>query len=100
MRDRFKIPVPDETLPKAPFVQLNNAQKAYLADRRKALGGAFPARYWRDAPKLQIPGLEAFDKELKGTGDREISTTMAFVRILHDAPARQEHRQAGGADRP
>ena len=82
MRDRFQIPVPDESLPKAPFVQLNNAQKAYLADRRKALGGAFPARYWRDTPKLQIPGLEAFEKELKGTGEREISTTMAFVRIL------------------
>ncbi|MCA8880649.1 MAG: pyruvate dehydrogenase (acetyl-transferring), homodimeric type [Rhodobacteraceae bacterium] len=82
MRDRFKIPVDDETLPKAPFVQLNNAQKAYLADRRKALGGAFPARHWRETPKLQIPGLDAFDKELKGTGDREISTTMAFVRIL------------------
>ena len=82
MRDRFHIPVTDEALPKAPFVQLNNAQKAYLADRRKALGGAFPARHWRDTPKLQIPGLEAFEKELKGTGEREISTTMAFVRIL------------------
>ena len=82
MRDRFQIPVPDESLPKAPFVQLNNAQKAYLADRRKALGGAFPARHWRDAPKLQIPALETFEKELKGTGEREISTTMAFVRIL------------------
>ncbi len=82
MRDRFHIPVTDEALAKAPFVQLNNAQKAYLADRRKALGGAFPARHWRDAPKLQIPGLDAFDKELKGTGEREISTTMAFVRIL------------------
>ncbi|MGS4944097.1 pyruvate dehydrogenase (acetyl-transferring), homodimeric type [Meridianimarinicoccus sp. RP-17] len=82
MRDRFKIPVSDEDLPKAPFVQLNNAQKAYLADRRKALGGAFPVRHWRDVPKLEIPGLDKFDKELKSTGDREISTTMAFVRIL------------------
>jgi pyruvate dehydrogenase E1 component len=82
MRDRFRIPVSDEDLPKAPFVKLNNAQKSYLADRRKALGGEFPKRHWRDAPKLEVPGLEAFDKELKGTGDREISTTMAFVRIL------------------
>ena len=63
-------------------MQLNNAQKAYLADRRKALGGVFPKRHWRDAPKLEIPELSKFDKELKGTGEREISTTMAFVRIL------------------
>ncbi|PWR03635.1 pyruvate dehydrogenase (acetyl-transferring), homodimeric type [Meridianimarinicoccus roseus] len=82
MRDRFKIPVSDEDLPKAPFVQLNNAQKAYLADRRKALGGAFPVRHWRDTPKLEIPALDKFEKELKSSGDREISTTMAFVRIL------------------
>ena len=82
MRDRFKIPVSDEDLPKAPFVQLNNAQKAYLNDRRKALGGSFPVRHWRDAPKLEIPPLSTFDKELKSSGDREISTTMAFVRIL------------------
>ena len=80
-RDRFKIPVSDEDLPKAPFVQLNNAQKAYLADRRKALGGEFPKRF-HDAPKLEIPALEKFEAQLKGTGDREISTTMAFVRIL------------------
>lgn len=82
MRDRFKIPVSDEDLPSAPFVHLNNAQKAYLADRRQALGGAFPVRHWRDAPKLEIPGLDKFDAQLKSTGDREISTTMAFVRIL------------------
>ncbi|SFM42424.1 pyruvate dehydrogenase (acetyl-transferring), homodimeric type [Shimia aestuarii] len=80
-RDRFKIPVSDEDLPKAPFVQLNNAQKAYLADRRKALGGEFPKRF-SDAPKLDIPALEKFATQLKGTGEREISTTMAFVRIL------------------
>ena len=61
---------------------LNNAQKAYLADRRRALGGAFPKRNWRDAPKLEIPPLSTFEAQLKGTGDREISTTMAYVRIL------------------
>ncbi|AUH35583.1 pyruvate dehydrogenase (acetyl-transferring), homodimeric type [Paracoccus tegillarcae] len=80
-RDRFKIPVSDEDLPKAPFVALNNAQKAYLADRRKALGGAFPQRV-STSPKLEIPPLEAFKAQLQNTGEREISTTMAFVRIL------------------
>jgi len=81
-RDRFQIPVSDEDLPNAPFVTLNNAQKSYLADRRKALGGEFPKRDWRSAPKLAVPDLTAFSGQLKGTGEREISTTMAFVRIL------------------
>ncbi|MDE9452014.1 pyruvate dehydrogenase (acetyl-transferring), homodimeric type [Aliiroseovarius sp. Z3] len=81
-RDRFDIPVSDEDLPNAPFVKLNNAQKSYLLDQRKKLGGAFPKRDWRDTPKLDIPGLDKFEAQLKGTGEREISTTMAFVRIL------------------
>ncbi len=81
-RDRFEIPVSDEDLPKAPFVTLNNAQKAYMADRRSALGGAFPERHWKGTPKLEIPGLDAFKQQTDGTGEREISTTMAFVRIL------------------
>lgn len=82
MRDRFRIPVTDEELEKdIPFVSLNNAQKAYLADRRKDLGGAFPVRN-TEAPKLEIPKLDAFKGQLESTGDREISTTMAFVRIL------------------
>ncbi|MFW2544128.1 pyruvate dehydrogenase (acetyl-transferring), homodimeric type [Primorskyibacter sp. 2E107] len=82
MRDRFKIPVTDEELEKdIPFVTLNNAQKAYMAERRKELGGTFPKRETQ-SPKLEIPGLDAFKKELQSTGEREISTTMAFVRIL------------------
>ena len=82
MRDRFKIPVSDEDLEKdVPFVGLNNAQKAYLADRRKDLGGAFPARF-TGSPALEIPNLDKFKSQLESTGDREISTTMAFVRIL------------------
>ncbi|SPF77507.1 pyruvate dehydrogenase (acetyl-transferring), homodimeric type [Pseudoprimorskyibacter insulae] len=82
MRDRFKIPVTDEELEKdLPFVSLNNAQKAYLADRRKDLGGSFPQRF-TGAPSLEIPALERFKGQLESTGDREISTTMAFVRIL------------------
>ncbi|ASP19984.1 pyruvate dehydrogenase (acetyl-transferring), homodimeric type [Antarctobacter heliothermus] len=82
MRDRFKIPVTDEELDKdIPFVSLNNAQKAYMAERRKELGGSFPKRE-TESPKLEIPGLDKFKGQLESTGDREISTTMAFVRIL------------------
>jgi pyruvate dehydrogenase E1 component len=82
MRDRFKIPVTDEELEKdIPFVTLNNAQKAYMAERRKELGGAFPKRE-TESPKLEIPPLSTFKKELQSSGEREFSTTMAFVRIL------------------
>lgn len=80
-RDRFDIPVDEKDLPNAPFVALNNAQKAYLTDRRTALGGAFPKRQV-SSEKLGIPALSKFEGQLKGTGEREISTTMAFVRIL------------------
>ena len=80
-RDRFKIDLSDEDAKKAPFISLNNAQKAYLADRRKDLGGPFPARF-TDSPSLEIPKLDAFERELKDSGDRQFSTTMSFVRVL------------------
>jgi pyruvate dehydrogenase E1 component len=53
----------------------------YLQGRRKVLGGYLPVRK-PSAPRLVVPPLEAFRSLLDGTGDREISTTMAFVRIL------------------
>ena len=81
-RDRFKIPIPDDQVAGAPLLSLSNEQRDYLAQRREALGGDFPVRKWKDAPKLDIPDLDAFSGQTKGTGDREISTTMAFVRIL------------------
>ncbi len=81
MRDRFRIPIDDKDLEKVPFVTLNNAQKSYLTERRKELGGEFPKRT-SDAPKLEIPALDKFKKELQSSGDREFSSTMAFVRIL------------------
>ncbi len=82
-RDRFQIPIPDDKVADAPFLELTHDQKQYLEARRAALGGEFPVRRWRDAPKLEIPPLDAFKAQLKGTGEREISTTMAFVRILN-----------------
>ena len=53
----------------------------YMRARRAALGGPLPARRTRSA-SLEVPELSAFDNVLKGSGEREISTTMAFVRIL------------------
>jgi pyruvate dehydrogenase E1 component len=83
-RDRFQIPVSDEELHKVPFLKLppGSAEAKYLADRRAALGGPLPARRQKSEP-LVIPPLSAFEALLKATAEgREISTTMAFVRIL------------------
>jgi pyruvate dehydrogenase E1 component len=81
-RDRFHIPVTDEQLPKLPFVrpEEGSQEAKYLRDRA-AVMGTIPARN-PVAETLQIPALDAFDAMLKGTDDREISTTMAFVRLL------------------
>ncbi len=81
-RDRFDIPVPPEEIDKAPYVSLSNEQKSYLLERREKLGGPFPIRDAR-APKLPVPELNAFEAVLKDTGERQISTTMAFVRIMN-----------------
>jgi pyruvate dehydrogenase E1 component len=82
-RDRFYIPVSDEEIAKLPFRQpaADSEEGRYLHERRKALGGYLPTRR-KQAPPLAVPPLEAFSAVLEGTGEREISTTMAFVRIL------------------
>ena len=82
-RDRFQIPVSDEQLKDVPFVRFadDSPEMKYLREHRTALGGYLPARRAKSEP-LEIPPLSAFGAQLKSTGDREISTTMAFVRIL------------------
>src|SRR5450631_3803689 len=82
-RDRFHIPISDADLTRLPFYKpADDAEEMrYLRERRIALGGYLPSRP-QHAPPLAIPALEAFGAMLEGTGDREISTTMAFVRIL------------------
>ena len=81
-RDRFNIPVTDEQLNKIPFVRPaeDSQEMKYLRERMAAMG-TVPLRKPSVQP-LQVPGLEAFDVLLKGTEGREISTTMAFVRLL------------------
>jgi pyruvate dehydrogenase E1 component len=82
-RDRFNIPVADADLDRLPFYKPaeDSEEAKYMRERRISLGGSLPART-RTAPPLAVPALEAFGAMLEGTGDREISTTMAFVRIL------------------
>ncbi len=81
-RDRFNIPVSDEQLSSLPFCRFEEGslEQNYLQERGRVMG-TIPVRK-PVAASLQIPGLEAFDGLLKGTDGREISTTMAFVRML------------------
>ncbi len=82
-RDRFNIPVSDEEITDFPFYRppQDSPEIQYLKERRKALGGYLPARR-TSAPPLEIRDIKIFDTLLKGTDGREISTTMAFVRLL------------------
>ena len=83
-RDRFSVPIPDDQLDKVPFYRPpeDSPEMKYLRSRTEAMGGSLPARK-RKATPLEIPALSAFETQLKGSDDREISTTMAFVRILN-----------------
>ncbi len=82
-RDRYRIPITDEQLDDPPFYrpEPNTAEMQYLHERREALGGYFPTRDPEVTP-LPIPDFEIFANQTEGTGEREISTTMSFVRML------------------
>ena len=81
-RNRFNIPVSDEQLSQLPFCRpAEDSQEMKYLRQRMAAMGTVPVRNVVAQP-LQIPELSAFDVLLKGTEGREISTTMAFVRIL------------------
>ncbi|HEU5449621.1 MAG TPA: pyruvate dehydrogenase (acetyl-transferring), homodimeric type, partial [Acidimicrobiia bacterium] len=84
-RDRFSLPIADEDLLEYPLIRLpeGGEEIKYLRERREALGGYLPVRRERSSTSLPVPELAAFQAQLAGTGDREISTTMAFVRILN-----------------
>jgi pyruvate dehydrogenase E1 component len=83
-RDRFSIDIPDDQLLQYPYLRPEDGspEAAYLEERRQALGGFVPSRR-RTSEALEVPELSAFGGQLAGTPGREISTTMAFVRILN-----------------
>jgi pyruvate dehydrogenase E1 component len=83
-RDRFSLPISDERLHEIPFLKFaeDSTEMKYLRERRATLGGSLPTRR-RKSAALEIPPLSAFEAQLKSTAGREISTTMAFVRILN-----------------
>ncbi len=82
-RDRFELPLSDEQVRAAEYYKppADSPEMRYLSECRAALGGEMPARR-RKSKALEIPELTLFQSQLDGTGDREISTTMAFVRVL------------------
>ncbi len=82
-RDRFNVPLSDEEAMTAPFYRFdeNSEEYIYLKKHRDSLGGSLPIRTNKSA-SLEIPDISVFQELMAGTGDREISTTMAFVRLL------------------
>ncbi len=82
-RDRFDLPLTDEQVENLSYYKpaADSPEMLYLAERREAMGGSVPSRR-RKGNELVVPELSAFENMLAATGEREISTTMAFVRIL------------------
>ncbi len=82
-RARFDIPISDEEIAETPFYRppVDSPEMKYLFERRKSLGGFLPERKVK-AELLQTPDAAYYEEFLKGSGEAEVSTTMAFVRIL------------------
>jgi pyruvate dehydrogenase E1 component len=82
-RERFEIPISDEEVAETPFFRppANSPETKYLLERRKALGGFVPKRDGK-APPLKVPARTDFTEFFKGSAKSDVSTTMAFVRLL------------------
>ncbi|HQY22261.1 MAG TPA: pyruvate dehydrogenase (acetyl-transferring), homodimeric type [Gammaproteobacteria bacterium] len=83
-KDRFDIPIPDDKIADVPFYRPSEDSPLiqYMLAQRKALGGFLPHRRTEADETLEIPPLSIFEGLLKGTGERKISTTTVFVRLL------------------
>ncbi len=84
-RDRFGLPVPDDKLEELPYLKFEEGspEHKYMMQRRLDLGGFLPQRRTKAEP-LAVPALDAFAALLKASGEgRELSTTMAVVRIMN-----------------
>ncbi len=82
-RSRFGIPISDDTIGEAPFYRPpeDSAEMRYLRERRAKLGGYVPGRPMVPLP-IQAPPRDFIKEFLQGSGGREVSTTMAFVRMF------------------
>ncbi|MBP7769487.1 MAG: pyruvate dehydrogenase (acetyl-transferring), homodimeric type [Aliarcobacter sp.] len=84
-RDRFDIPITDKQVEEFSYYrpEEDSAEIKYLKEKREKLGGYVPQRREKFSTKLELPSIDVFDAILDGSGDREISTTMALVRVLN-----------------
>ena len=82
-RERFSIPLKDEALAELAYYKPpeDSEEHRYLISARERLGGFLPVRRTHATP-LEVPDLEFFRGQLDGSANREVSTTMVFVRIL------------------
>ncbi len=82
-RTRFSVPVSDEQLASTPFFRppVGSPEAVYLAERLKVMGGPVPARHVK-VDSLPAPELDQFKEFLEGSGQRAVSTTMGFARML------------------
>jgi pyruvate dehydrogenase E1 component len=82
-RDRFGIPIKDKDLEDVPYYKPSedSLEYKYMQSIRAKLGGPLPQRRSMSYA-LKAPAMSAFESQLKSSGDREVSTTMAFVRVL------------------
>jgi pyruvate dehydrogenase E1 component len=82
-RSRFGIPIPDGEVQEAPFYRpgLDSKEIRYIQEHRRQLGGYLPSRKVTVKP-LQMPPPELFEEFYKGSGDRQVATTMTFIRLL------------------
>ena len=82
-RSRFDLPISDEEVENLSYYKpgKDSPELKYMMERRNSLGGFLPKRK-KQGNKLNVPSIDAFSKQLESSGEREISTTMVFVRIL------------------
>ena len=82
-RDRFGIPLSDKEVEAVPYYRPpeDSPEIKYLKSKRDQLGGYVPMRL-ENKESLKIPPLSTFKAQLEGSGDRAVSTTMSFVRLL------------------
>ncbi|GAB5498016.1 MAG: pyruvate dehydrogenase (acetyl-transferring), homodimeric type [Pseudohongiellaceae bacterium] len=82
-RDRFGIPIDDDEVEKVPYYRPDedSLEIRYMRKMRESLGADVPQRR-SETQSLTIPDLSAFEAQTKSSGEREVSTTMAFVRML------------------
>ena len=82
-RDRFNIPVSEDDATKGKFQKFDDSSEEYqyLMEQRRKLGGSIPVRV-NQPEVLKVPYVSIFKELLEGTGEREVSTTMSFVRLL------------------